>query len=55
MASHDELVREVDMLLAPLHTTDMAAPYEELLREADDSFCVDGAVDWNRVLTLVSG
>jgi hypothetical protein len=42
-------------LLAPLYTADMAAPFDGLLHEAQELFCEDGAVNWAKVLTLVSG
>ncbi len=46
---------DVCAALAPLYTADMQAPFEDLLREAEASFCEDGKVAWNKILKLVSG
>lgn len=46
---------EVCAFLAPLYTADMEAPFANLLREAHDLFCSDNAIDWDKVLALVSG
>jgi hypothetical protein len=46
---------DVCAVLAPLYTADMQAPFEDLLREAEASFCEGGKVAWNKILKLVSG
>jgi len=42
-------------LLAPLYTADMTAPFEDLLYEAQELICENGNVNWDKVLSLVSG
>lgn len=58
VSGDDEFYRkllDVCEVLAPLYTADMQAPYEGLLHEAHELFCVGNEIDWSRLLRLVSG
>jgi hypothetical protein len=50
-----EKLLQVCGILAPLYSADMQAPYEGLLREAQELFCVENEIDWDKILKLVSG
>jgi hypothetical protein len=52
-AFYEKLLR-ICGILAPLYTADMEAPYERLLAEAHDLFCVGDEIDWDKILKLVS-
>jgi hypothetical protein len=42
-------------LLAPLYVVDIQGPYQALLVEAHELFCEAGEVNWDSLITLVSG